>query len=78
MLTSSFLGQTTAAPNPAQLYEKGMNALTGSRVSRNKVTASDYIRRSAELGYAPAQVTLGYFYETGTILAREPDQGAHW
>jgi TPR repeat protein len=78
VLVGAVLGQTTAGPNPAQLFEKGMNALTGTGLSRNDVTASDYIRRSAELGYAPAQVTLGYFYETGTILTREPKEGVHW
>jgi TPR repeat protein len=78
VLAGSLFGQTTAALSAAQLYEKGMNALTGTGLSRNDVNATDYIRRSAELGYAPAQVTLGYFYETGTILTREPEQGAEW
>jgi len=71
-------GQTTSGLSPLQLYEKGMNALTGTGVSRSNLNATDYIRRSAELGYAPGQVTLGYFYETGTILTREPQQGAEW
>jgi TPR repeat protein len=70
--------QTTSGLSPVQLYEKGMNALTGSGVSRNDLNARDYIRRSAELGFAPAQVALGYFYETGTILTREPQLGAEW
>ena len=78
LLAGSLFAQTTAGPSAAQLYEKGMNALTGTGVSRNDLNATDYIRRSAELGYAPAQVTLGYFYETGTTLAHNPTQAAHW
>lgn len=69
---------TTLGMNATQLYEKGMNALIGAGPSRNDLNAVDYIRRSAELGYAPAQVTLGYFYDTGSVLAREPDQAAAW
>jgi len=70
----------TATPgfSPVQLYEKGMNALTGPGVNRSDLNATEYIRRSSERGYAPAQVTLGYFYETGTILTREPEQAARW
>jgi len=70
----------TATPgfSPVQLYEKGMNALIGPGVNRSDLNATEYIRRSSERGYAPAQVTLGYFYETGTILTREPEQAARW
>ena len=77
-LAGSLFSQTTPGPSPVQLYKKGMNALGGTGVSRSDLNATDYIRRSAELGYAPAQVALGYFYETGTILSREPQQGAEW
>jgi uncharacterized protein len=70
--------QTTAGPSPAQLYERGMNAMTGSGQTRNDLNATEYLRRSAELGYVPAQVVLGYLYETGTILTREPAQAAEW
>lgn len=77
-LAGPLFAQTTSGPTPVQLYEKGMNALTGTGVGRSDLNATDYIRRSAELGYAPGQVALGYFYETGTILTREPQQGAEW
>src|SRR5207302_11503548 len=66
----------TATPgfSPVQLYEKGMNALTGPGVNRSDLNATEYIRRSSERGYAPAHVTLCYSYKTGTILPREPAQ----
>ncbi|HET6180873.1 MAG TPA: tetratricopeptide repeat protein [Candidatus Sulfotelmatobacter sp.] len=66
--------QTTAGLNAPQLYEKGMNALVGSSVTQSGVDAVEYFRRSADLGYAPAQVALGYFYETGTFAPKEPAQ----
>jgi TPR repeat protein len=61
-LAGALFAQTTSGLSPVQLYEKGMNALTGSGVSRSDLNARDYIRRSAELGYAPAQVAVGYFF----------------
>ena len=62
---------TTLGLNAPQLYEKGMNSLLGVGVSRNDLNAVDYFRRSAELGYLQAQVTLGYFYDTGTVVSQD-------
>ncbi len=76
--TFSAAQTTTAGPSPAQLYQRGMNALTGSGVTRNELNATSDIRRAADLGYAPAQVVLGYFLETGTILTRETQEAAVW
>jgi TPR repeat protein len=69
---------TTLGLNAPQLYEKGMNSLSGAGVSRNELNAVDYFRRSAELGYPQAQVVLGYFYDTGTVVAQDPRQAAEW
>jgi uncharacterized protein len=64
--------QTTAGLDPSALFDKGMNALTGSSASRSAANAIEYFRRSAELGYGPAQVVLGYFYETGFNITPDP------
>ncbi|MBZ5650845.1 MAG: sel1 repeat family protein [Acidobacteriia bacterium] len=64
--------------NAPQLYEKGMNNLMGVGISRNDLNAIDYLRRSAELGYLPAQVVLGYFYETGSVVSRDFGQASDW
>jgi hypothetical protein len=64
------------AESAAALYEKGMNALMGTGISHHDVQALDYIRRSAQAGYGPAQVALGYFEETGSLTAREPQEAA--
>jgi len=62
--------------NAPQLYEKGMSSLMGVSISRNALNAVDYLRRSAELGYAPAQVVLGYFYDTGSLVPQDSGQAA--
>jgi TPR repeat protein len=51
-----------------------MDAITGVGTSRNDSLGIDYFRRSADLGYGPAQIALAYYYETGTFLARDPSQ----
>lgn len=61
-----------------KLYRAGLNALRGTAPSQNALQAFSDIRRAAELGYAPAQTALGYFYETGIVTAREPGQAADW
>ncbi len=65
------LAQSTS---PAALYDRGMDAITGVGSSRDDSLGIDYFRRSAALGYGPAQIALGYYYETGTVLARDPGQ----
>lgn len=64
--------QTTTGLDPSALFDKGMNALTGSSASRSGANAIEYFRRSAELGFAPAEVVLGYFYETGVNTTADP------
>jgi len=67
-----------AGANAPALFDKGRNALSGSGASRNDLQAVEYFRRSADLGYAPAQVVMGYFSDTGTLAPREPQQAADW
>jgi TPR repeat protein len=72
-------GQTPALGlNAPRLFEKGMNALIGVGVSQNDLDAIDYFRRSADLGYPPAQVVLGYFYDTGFRLSQNSGEAADW
>jgi uncharacterized protein len=58
--------------SPENLYERGMDAITGIGVSRNDTAGIDLFRRSSDLGFGPAQVALGYYYETGTMIERDP------
>jgi TPR repeat protein len=68
----------TVGLNAPQLFDKGMNNLIGAGVSRNDLNAVDYIRRSAELGYVPAEVVLGSFYDTGFRLPQDSTQAVDW
>jgi TPR repeat protein len=63
---------------PKQLFEAGMNALSGSASTRENLSAIEYFRRSAQKGHAPAQIALGYFYDTGTIVALDLREAADW
>src|ERR1700678_4582908 len=62
--------------SPEALYERGMDAITGVGTSRNDTEGVDYFRRSSDVGYGPAQIALGYYYETGTFLAHDAAQAA--
>lgn len=64
--------------SPEALYDRGLDALSGAGPSRNDRDAVDYLRRSAELGYGPAQVAFGYLLETGTITAGSQTQAIDW
>jgi TPR repeat protein len=79
LLTATAYAQApTLGLNAPQLYEKGMNSLMGIGISRNDLNAVDYLRRSAELGYPQAQVVVGYFYDTGSVVTQDPGQAADW
>lgn len=64
--------------SPEALYEHAMDAISGATTSRNDHDAIDCFRRSAELGYAPAQVALGYLLDTGTLMAGSQTQAIDW
>jgi uncharacterized protein len=60
--------------SPDALYERGMDAITGVGSAEDDAQGLEYFRRSAEVGYGPAQIALGYYYETGTSIAKDPAQ----
>jgi len=64
--------------SPEGLYERAMDQISGAGPSRNDLQAIDTFRRSAELGYGPAQVALGYFYEMGQLTAGSQSQAVEW
>ena len=61
-----------------QLFDAGMNAFSGSALTRDNFAAVDYFRRSAQKGYAPAQVVLGSLYDTGTVVSSNAQEAADW
>ena len=74
----AFTQATTLGLSAPRLFEKGMNALTGVGISQNDLDATDYFRRSADLGYPAAQVMMGYFYDTGFKLSQNSGDAADW
>jgi TPR repeat protein len=74
-------------PAARSLFDKGINAMVGG-ASQNNLEALDLMRRSAEMGYAPAQVVMGYMVENGSITFNgkttgintpaEPGQAVDW
>ncbi|HLM80529.1 MAG TPA: hypothetical protein VK302_07840, partial [Terriglobales bacterium] len=65
------LAQSTS---PEALYDRGMDAITGIGPTRDDSLGIDYFRRSADLGYGPAQIALAYYYETGTAVTGSQSQ----
>ncbi|MGA9528310.1 MAG: tetratricopeptide repeat protein [Terriglobales bacterium] len=51
-----------------------MAAITGVGSMENDAEGVDYFRRSADVGYGPAQIALGYYYETGAVIAKDQSQ----
>lgn len=63
---------------PEQLYQRALNALTGTGPSQNTLNAIDDMRRAAEAGYVPAQVTLGVMLDKGTGTTANPSEALAW
>src|ERR1700751_4996481 len=53
--------------SPDALYERGIDAITGVGELHNAQLGVDYFHRPADLGYGPAQIALGYYYEMGIV-----------
>lgn len=70
-LSTAALAQSSS---PEALYQRGMNAVTGMGALQSDQQAIEFFRRSAELGYGPAELALGYYYETGTLRAGDQNQ----
>lgn len=63
---------------PEQLFNAGMNAFTGEANTRDPAVAREYFRRSADKGFVPAQVVLGYLYDTATTVPASYQDAASW
>jgi TPR repeat protein len=76
VLVASLMGQTPGSADPKSIYDQAMNKLTGVPPSRNEFAGIDLMNRAADLGYEPAQVALGYIYESGSVVAASPEKSA--
>ncbi len=68
----------SSLPQPSDLFNSGMNSLSGATLNQNPTDALNKIRASADSGYAPALTVMGYFYETGTYVVKNPSHAAAW
>jgi uncharacterized protein len=53
--------------SPDALYDRGLDAITGVGEQHNDQAGIEYFHRSSDLGYGPAQIALGYYYEMGIV-----------
>jgi hypothetical protein len=78
VLSAAAFSQSTLGLNAPRLFDQGMDALAGVGAGQSDLSAVDYFHRSADLGYAPAQVMMGYFYDTGSHVAADPAAAVDW
>ena len=62
-----------AAYNIGRAYHLGTHG-----VKKNAIKAATFYRAGAEAGYAKAQANLGYCYEAGFGVERNPEESAKW
>jgi TPR repeat protein len=72
------IAQAQQSMPPSKYYEWGMNALTSGRPRAYDKDAMNDFRFSAEGGYAPGQIMMGYIYETGIVVAKDPAVAMEW
>src|SRR5690349_7716482 len=77
LLVASSFAQSAPSNDAPALYEQALNKLTGTGLSRNDLVGTDLMSRSADLGFAPAQVAAGYLYESGRVAAN-PSKSADY
>jgi uncharacterized protein len=74
VIALSSLVAMAQSTSPDALYERAMDAITGVGIAHNDSQGLDYFRQSAALGYGPAQIALGYYYETGLVVPKDSAQ----
>jgi TPR repeat protein len=78
LLVASCAGQVTNSSDPQAIYEQAMNKLTGAPPSQNVFSGVELMTRAADLGYEPAQVAVGFIYDTGTYVVGNSDKAADY
>jgi TPR repeat protein len=82
-ITAGFLlclgaAQAQQSMPPSKYYQWGLNTLTSGRPRVYDKDALNDFRFAAEGGYAPAEVMLGYVYETGLSVPKDPAVAMQW
>ena len=61
-----------------QIFLHGQSLFYGKGVPKDAVGAIVFLRKSAEMGFAPAQFLLGHAYYSGEGLSRNVNEAAFW
>src|SRR6478672_10728140 len=69
---------STQTPDAKALYAEGKRYIKGDGVAQDHTKAAEYLRQSAELGYAFAQNDLGALYAKGWGVKQDYDKAARW
>ena len=64
--------------DPKAQYEIAVSIAKGSVTKDDDVLAAQWMRLSADQGYAPAQNQLGWMYENGLGVRADGAAAAHW
>eukprot|EP00954_Amorphochlora_amoebiformis_P008845 687021-Amorphochlora_amoeboformis.AAC.1 len=64
--------------NPVAQHRLGLLYLHGSKLPQNDSMAINWLRKSANQGYTPAQCTLGVCYERGRGVTRCDPTAESW
>jgi TPR repeat protein len=75
----SFFLQAAEAGDPAAQYTVSMEYFRGKHLAKNPTKALEWLKRSAENGYAPAYRVLGGIYANGSYgIARDNVRAGKW
>jgi TPR repeat protein len=70
--------QAQTSMPPSKYYDWGMNALTSGRPRSYDKDAVNDFKVSAQGGFAPGQIMMGYIYETGIVVTKNPAEALGW
>lgn len=74
ILIAVWSAMTVSGQSAATLYERAMAAAEHD----DAVQLMDNMRRAADMGYAPAQYSMGVLCYTGEVCERNVEQTVHW
>ena len=76
--SSRILQRAASGDDPRAQHQMAQRYIKGSGVQVQLTDALKLLIKSAEAGYAPAQVDLGHFFRDGIIVQKHRIQAADW
>lgn len=67
-----------AASNGEEFFFEGQKLFFGNGVAKDTVRAAVFLRKSADMGFSPAQYLLGHAYHSGEGLSKSSNDAALW